>query len=480
MKHKSLVLLLLVLTASPLLADEKYRMLFEFEKPEAAKPWQTVNDGVMGGRSDGRFRINDDKNMEFFGTLSLENNGGFASVRARGARLAIEKGDVIVARVRGDGREYKFNLYSQRNRYSYRQSFKTKKDEWIEVEFPVNKSAATWRGRRYPNEKLDPSSLTGLGFLLGDKKPGPFKLEVEWIKVGKSLGSNTLAQTLSESKRLTIDGGIELHYIEQGTGDPILFVHGATGDCFTWTRQLNDFARAGYRAIAYSRRLNYPNENKLRPDHSGADEARDLAQFIRKLDVGKVDLVGFSAGANASIVATLDHPELVRTLTLAEPPLISWLANLPGDDREKGLAMLRQLGGNRVEPVKVALASGDDVNAAREWVDSFGGKGAFDQLPKSIQESRIRNIGELKAIMNHRRYYPHVDRERVQKLKVPTLVLSGGKTTATAVLTDPELERLLPKKSSKRVTIKDAGHIMFIDQPESCLKAVLDFIRESG
>ncbi len=126
--------------------------------------------------------------MEFFGTLSLENNGGFASVRARGAKLAIEKGDVIVARVRGDGREYNFNLYSQRNRYSYRQSFKTKKDEWIEVEFPVNKFAATWRGRRFPNEKLDPSTLTGLGFLLGDKKPGPFKMEVEWIKVGKSLG----------------------------------------------------------------------------------------------------------------------------------------------------------------------------------------------------------------------------------------------------------------------------------------------------
>ena len=101
MKHKSLVLLAFVLTVSPLLADEKDRMLFKFDKPEAAKPWQTVNDGVMGGRSDGRFKINEDKKMEFFGTLSLENNGGFASVRARGAKLAIEKGDVIVARVRG-------------------------------------------------------------------------------------------------------------------------------------------------------------------------------------------------------------------------------------------------------------------------------------------------------------------------------------------------------------------------------------------
>jgi NADH dehydrogenase [ubiquinone] 1 alpha subcomplex assembly factor 1 len=125
--------------------------------------------------------------MEFYGTLSLENNGGFASVRASGVKPGLEKGNSIVARVRGDGREYNFNLYAQRNLggYSYRQSFKTKKGEWIEVSLPLEKFVATWRGRAFPNEKLDPSKVTGLGFLLGDKKAGPFKLEVEWIKTVK-------------------------------------------------------------------------------------------------------------------------------------------------------------------------------------------------------------------------------------------------------------------------------------------------------
>lgn len=182
---KYLVLLVFMLTATPLVADDDEGILFKFDTPDAAKAWQAVNDGVMGGRSVGRFRINDDKKMEFFGTLSLENNGGFASVRARRAKLGLEKGDVIVVRVRGDGREYNFNLYAQSNLggYSYRQSFATKQGEWIEVELPVDKSVATWRGSVFPNEKLDPSKVTGLGFLLGDKKAGPFKLEVEWIKV---------------------------------------------------------------------------------------------------------------------------------------------------------------------------------------------------------------------------------------------------------------------------------------------------------
>ena len=179
------VTLFLVMLASTLMAADEDRVLFDFSKAEAAKQWQTVNDGVMGGVSDGRFKMTDNKTMEFFGTLSLENNGGFASVRSRPTQVNLKHGDSIAARVQGDGREYTFNLYVPRDsgRYSFRQSFKTKKDEWIEVRFPVDKFVATWRGRVFADQKLDPSRVNSVGFLLGDKKAGPFKLEVEWIKV---------------------------------------------------------------------------------------------------------------------------------------------------------------------------------------------------------------------------------------------------------------------------------------------------------
>lgn len=189
MKYQSLLLLVAVAAGMLPVANAEDRVLFKFEDPDAARPWRTVNDGVMGGRSVGRFKINDAQKMEFSGRLSLANNGGFASVRARVANLSLQQDDVIVARVKGDGREYKFNLYAQPDLggYSYRQSFKTVPGEWIEVEFPIDKSAATWRGRTFPNQQLDSSKVAGLGFLLGDKKPGSFKLEVEWIKVGGAL-----------------------------------------------------------------------------------------------------------------------------------------------------------------------------------------------------------------------------------------------------------------------------------------------------
>lgn len=145
------------------------RILFSFDKPDSAKSWQTVNDDVMGGCSDGRFKINNDRNLEIFGTLSLENDRGFASVRASGGNLALKIDDVNVDRAKGDGREYKFNVYDQPNLggFSYRQSFKTKQDKWIEIELPVRKFVATWRGRVFLNQELDPSNVTGLGFLLG-------------------------------------------------------------------------------------------------------------------------------------------------------------------------------------------------------------------------------------------------------------------------------------------------------------------------
>jgi len=112
-------------------ADEVQATLFDFSKPDVAKQWQTVNDGVMGGVSDGRVRITDKGIMEFYGTLSLENNGGFASVRSGSLPMGLKDGDVIVARPRGDGREYYLNLRvpTFRIAFSYRASFETKAGE---------------------------------------------------------------------------------------------------------------------------------------------------------------------------------------------------------------------------------------------------------------------------------------------------------------------------------------------------------------
>jgi monofunctional biosynthetic peptidoglycan transglycosylase len=182
---------LVALMGVPSMAQAPQVPLFAFASPDAAAAWQAVNDGVMGGVSDGRFRITERQTMEFYGTLSLENNGGFASVRSRPRTLGLQTGDTLVARVRGDGREYQLNLYtSERMRaFSYRAAAQTRPGEWIEVRIPLDRFEATSFGRVMRGAgAVDPGSITSIGFLLGEKTPGPFMLEVAWIKVLRGSG----------------------------------------------------------------------------------------------------------------------------------------------------------------------------------------------------------------------------------------------------------------------------------------------------
>ena len=172
------------------MAEDALIPLFDFTGANAAKEWQAVNDGVMGGVSEGKFKITDAKTMEFSGTLSLANNGGFASVRSKAKKLDLEKGDTLVNKVKGDGREYTLNLYPNRSRtaFSYRATVQTKKDEWIEVKVPLDEFEATSFGRVVREAgAVKPEEVSSVGFLLGDKKAGPFKMEIEWIKVERAV-----------------------------------------------------------------------------------------------------------------------------------------------------------------------------------------------------------------------------------------------------------------------------------------------------
>ena len=166
--------------------EKPLRPLLDFAGSDAAQKWQAVNDNVMGGVSDGRFRITSDKTLEFSGRLSLENNGGFASLRTKPAELEINAGDTIVVRVKGDGREYVLNLYtkSRRMAFSYRAPLPTTKDEWTEVSVPLDEFIPTAFGRRVQGMgPVESDQINGLGFMLSDKQPGAFKLEVGWVKV---------------------------------------------------------------------------------------------------------------------------------------------------------------------------------------------------------------------------------------------------------------------------------------------------------
>ena len=178
-------ILILLLGSINIMAEDKDKLIFNFNTPESSKNWVSVNDNVMGGISDGKFKITQDKTLFFYGSLSLSNNGGFASIRCLPAQLGLKKNDSIYFQAKGDGREYTMNLYTNKRltAFSYRQTFQTKNNEWVEISLPLEKFIATSFGKVIPKaEPINPTDIESLGFMLGDKKPGAFQVEFKEIK----------------------------------------------------------------------------------------------------------------------------------------------------------------------------------------------------------------------------------------------------------------------------------------------------------
>ena len=145
--------------------------------------WKVVNDTVMGGRSSSRWTSNSSAFI-FEGNLSLENNGGFASIRCELKNNDLSNEDGIYLKVKGDGRKYQFRIQSKVSRWAnYSKEFKTKKDLVQTFYLPFKDFKPSWRGRRLNNlPTLKGEDVVGIGFLLGDKIQGKFKLEI--IEVG--------------------------------------------------------------------------------------------------------------------------------------------------------------------------------------------------------------------------------------------------------------------------------------------------------
>lgn len=159
------------------------KLIVDFKSKERALNWQIVNDDVMGGVSTSRFAVTNGVG-QFRGNLSLENNGGFASVRADGAISDLTGNDAMVVRVKGDGRNYQLRVRTATGgRADYQTEFQTVKGQWQEHRLPFAGFVPTWRGRLLTGvPPIDPARVQSIGFFLADNQPGAFELEIQWVK----------------------------------------------------------------------------------------------------------------------------------------------------------------------------------------------------------------------------------------------------------------------------------------------------------
>jgi len=156
-------------------------IVFDFNKSSDITSWNVVVDGVMGGRSTGEFYVGPDGHGIFEGTVSLENNGGFSSIRYGMQKLEVKEFTKFVIRLKGDGKKYQFRVRdSYNNYYSYITLISTT-DAWQNIEIPFSIMYPHYRGRDLNLANFNGDSIVEIGFLIGNKKNERFKLEIDNI-----------------------------------------------------------------------------------------------------------------------------------------------------------------------------------------------------------------------------------------------------------------------------------------------------------
>jgi non-heme chloroperoxidase len=280
------------------------------------------------------------------------------------------------------------------------------------------------------------------------------------------------AQTSSKKVRVN---GAELHYVEQGKGVAVIFVHGGLDDYRVWQPQMEAFSQR-YRTVAYSRRYNYPNTRvALRADYSAVVDADDLAALIRKLKLAPAHIVGVSYGAYVALLLAVRHPELVRSLVLSEPPVLQWLPKMEG-----GKPLFTEFMTKVWEPAARGFRVGDEAGL-KAAVDGFGELGysgtdqkmTFATLPPEVRSALLKNASEWRALTNSKNAFPDLPPSAVRRVKVPTLLLSGQRSLLLHRMIDSQLEKLLPH--GERIIVSKATHEMWNEYPEECRSAALMF-----
>lgn len=272
-------------------------------------------------------------------------------------------------------------------------------------------------------------------------------------------------------------------YIEDGGGSPVIFIHGSISDYRTWENQMEPFAKQ-FHVIAYSRRYHYPyTSSEFDSDYTVLQHSNDLANFIKDLNLGAVNLIGSSYGAYAGLETAIKNPDLVKTLVLGEPPVIPLLVSdvdnlfqalsLIVRDFSTGKSFLK-FGIKFMNPAKKQLGKGNIKEGVRLFANGVLGEGGYEQLPEDVKASIMDNATALKAELLGPGFPDEFPKKEAIGLQVPTLLVYAEKSPKFFHSISDKLFKLLP--NGQQVFIADASHDMHEENPEAYNEKVLEFL----
>jgi pimeloyl-ACP methyl ester carboxylesterase len=211
----------------------------------------------------------------------------------------------------------------------------------------------------------------------------------------------------------------------------------------------------------------------------------DLTAFLRVVDAAPAHLVGHSWGAFISLLTAIRHPRLVRSLVLAEPPVLPLFMSAPPRPTEL-LRLLRRpraalailsFGAKTWVPTQKAFRRGDDEQAMERFAHGMLGKETYERLPEERKQQARENVNSMRGQVMGAGFPPLSDNE-VRRVAIPTLLMTGERSPAYPLRLTDRLQQLL--SNAERVEIAGASHAMHEENAGAVNEAILRFLARHG
>lgn len=254
------------------------------------------------------------------------------------------------------------------------------------------------------------------------------------------------------------DDGARLHVRRGGSGEPLVLVHGSWTDADSWAF-VTPALEERYDVVTYDRRGHTRSERGTASGGRRRDED-DLAALIGRLDAGPVHLVGNSYGASIVLGLTARRPELVRSVAVHEPPLVSLL------EGDRALDEVRAL----TDSIVAELVHGDVEHGVARFVEEVAlGPGAWAILPEEVRAANVANVDTFLEMLDHPGW-DDLDVAALGAVDVPILLTDGDQTVPWLRGISAVLGEQVP--SMRRRTLAGVGHVPHLTHPDVLVDVV--------
>jgi 3-oxoadipate enol-lactonase len=253
--------------------------------------------------------------------------------------------------------------------------------------------------------------------------------------------------------------GVKLHYEESGKGSPIVLVHGMGGTVFDWVMQIPFFSKF-YHVVAVEMRDHGESDKWSRP-YDIKMFSEDLAQFVRKLKLGKGVFFGISMGGMIVMQFALDHPDMVEALVLADTQ-----PGLSEETIKTGLEMTSM--SQKMTGEELAKAT-MEFNFTPNFIEDHP-----DVIERAIKISDARDPSStFRAAQGLLKFDV---RKRLKELRAPTLVANGEDDQVIPLSVAKDLAEHI--KGARLLIMSKGRHMSIIEKADEFNKAVLDFLKK--